>query len=158
VVFRIEKDGSGYSVLHIFSFGAGNDGSDPRQLIEGSDRALYGTTGSGGTADNGTVFKLNKDGSGYTLLHSFTGTVGDGSNPCAGLLEGSDGALYGTTAEGGSSLSYGTVFKLNKDGSGYRVLHRFVSGLGDGRNPRAALVEGSDGTMYGTTPGGGTDG
>jgi uncharacterized repeat protein (TIGR03803 family) len=152
VAFRPGKDGSGYSVLHIFSFGAGNDGSDSRAgLIEGSDGALYGTTWSGGTADNGTVFKFNKDGSGYTLLHSFTGTGGDGSFPRAALLEGSDGALYGTTAEGGSNELYGTVFKLNKDGSGYTILHNYINRLGQGFRPLAALIEGSDGALYGTS-------
>src|SRR5262245_64092779 len=95
----------------------------PLGLIEGSDGKLYGTLG-GGTNDAGTVFKLNKDGSGYTILRWFTGTGGDGASP-SGLVEGQDGVLYGTTLGGGTNDA-GTVFKLNRDGSGYSVLRRFT--------------------------------
>jgi uncharacterized repeat protein (TIGR03803 family) len=67
------------------------------------------------------VFKLNLDGSGYTPLYIFTGTGGDGAYPQARLVQGSDGALYDTTARGGTN-NYGMVFKLNPDGSGYTPL------------------------------------
>ncbi len=70
-------------------------------------------------------------------------------------MEGSDGALYGTTYYGGSN-NVGTVFKLNKDASSYRVLLHFGA-AGDGLNPYAGVVEGSDGALYGTTQYGGSD-
>src|SRR6266404_3782796 len=99
-IFKLNKDGSGYSVLHNFSW-TGGDGWDPRgTLVEGNDGALYGTSSYGGNNAEGTVFKLKKDGSAYEVLFSFSGS--DGSNPFAGLIEGSDGALYGTTLYGGS--------------------------------------------------------
>jgi uncharacterized repeat protein (TIGR03803 family) len=150
-VFKLNKSGSGYAVLH--HFGGVGDGSVPvAALVEGSDGALYGTTSSGGTNALGTVFKLSKDGGGYAVLHHFGG-AGDGWNPVAALLQASDGALYGTTKFGGitnfNSYGSGTVFKLNKDGSVYSILHGF-SGIG---NPTAALVAGSDGSLYGTTAG-----
>jgi uncharacterized repeat protein (TIGR03803 family) len=177
VVFRLNKDGSGYTVLHTFTgFSVGGDGSGPQGLVEGSDGALYGTTRQGGSRGgvldaagisqlgNGTVFKLNKDGSAYTVLRRFTCSDGDGSDPWAGVVQGPDGALYGTTFEDGREhqgvygAGHGTVFKLSKDGSGYKVLHHFGVTARDGDRPFAALLAGSDGALYGTTDGGGTAG
>jgi uncharacterized repeat protein (TIGR03803 family) len=113
---------------------------------------LYGTTEAGGGDGEGTVYKLNKDGSGYSVLHHF-GLGSDGIEPMSALLEGSDGALYGTTimAVGGA----GAVFKLNKDGSGYTILHYFGSIGNDGQTPKVPLIEGNDGMLYGTTSFGG---
>src|SRR6266496_4272135 len=131
-------------------------GADPRaRVIEARDGGLYGTTSAGGNTGNGTVFKLNNDGTGYAVLHSFTGI--DGDSPWADLVEGTDGVLYGTTF-GGGSAGAGTVFKLNKDGGGFVVLHNFDFGRGDGHLPVAGLVEGNDGGLYGTTEAGGTSG
>jgi uncharacterized repeat protein (TIGR03803 family) len=155
-VFKVNKDGSGYAVLHRFS-GLSGDGIAPwAGLVQGRDGAFYGTTLEGGTRNAGTIFKLNRDGGGYVVLHSFPGSEADGDRPMAGLLVGSDGVLYGTTDGGGSGHS-GTVFKLNPDGSGYTLLHSFADKPSDGRFPRSSLVEGRDGTLYGTTQMGGTN-
>ena len=155
VVFKVNKDGSGYTVLHDFtSERDGADGTWPQGVVEGSDGTLYGTTQLGGTG-KGTVFKVNKDGSGYTVLHRFPGMSGDGLEPWAGLAEGRDGALYGTTLQGGTKNA-GTVFKLNKDGSGYAVLRSFFATETDGATPMAGLLAGSDGALYSTTDGGGS--
>ena len=151
-VFKLNKNGSGYTALYRFN-GSGSDGQNPQAaLLQGGDGMLYGTTAGGGVSSAGTVFKLNKDGSGYRILYSFGAGAGDGQKPRAGLMEGIDGALYGTTFSGGTS-SNGTVFKLSKDGSGYSVMHHF-SGGDDGGLPLAVLVEGRDGKLYGTTAGG----
>ena len=155
-VFRMNQNGSGYVVLYNFTGATGDAGSPAAGLIEGGDGSLYGTTWAGGSAGNGTVFKLNKDGSNYVVLYSFLGSGGDGSAPWARVVEGGDGALYGTTYYGGN-LNLGTVFKLNKDGSGYKVLHNFSAGRVDGAYPAAELITGSDGALYGTTSSGGTD-
>jgi uncharacterized repeat protein (TIGR03803 family) len=110
-IFKLKKDGTGYIVLHEFT-GSAEDGKTPRGgFVEGHDGALYGTTESGGANDDGTAFRLNKDGSGYELLRRFTHTAGDGQNPIAALLKASDGALYGTT-QGGGDLGFGTIFVL----------------------------------------------
>jgi uncharacterized repeat protein (TIGR03803 family) len=79
-----------------------------------------------------------------------------GSNPQARLLAGPDGALYGTTYQGGSA-GRGTIFAIKGDGSGFRLLHQFRSVGDDGRRPYADLVFGSDGAIYGTTEMGGTN-
>ena len=154
-VFRLQKDGSGYRVLHSFA-GPGEDGASPfSSVIEGSDGMLYGTTHYGGSDDLGTIYKLNKDGTGFSLLHSFSTNNADGVQPFAGLLEASDGVLYGTTAFGGAN-NQGTIFKLNRDGSDYQVLQSLTGRNGDGASPYGALLEGSDGELYGTTLAGGS--
>src|SRR5437870_5138687 len=83
-----------YEILKSFD---GALGANPNSaLIEGSDGRLYGTTIIGGVSNLGTVFALNKDGGGYSVLRSFTGGAGDGRYPM-GVVEGrNDGVLYGT--------------------------------------------------------------
>jgi uncharacterized repeat protein (TIGR03803 family) len=131
-VFKLNVDGSGYSLLHGFTDGDYRTGGPTATLVEGSDGVLYGTTEGGGSNDVGTVFKLNKDGSDYNLLHSFSTNSGYCQFPSARVVQGRDGALYGTTSAGGANTNqygdtFGTVFKLNEDGSGYAVLYSFSS-------------------------------
>src|SRR5205814_1478785 len=146
VVFKLNRDGSAFTVVH--SFTAATDGQGPSaSLIEASDGALYGTTRNGGDATVGTVFRVSRDGNSFSALHHF-GQSGDGQNPYGGLTEGSDGAIYGTTRNGGTAIN-GTVFRLNKNGTGYVVLHHFDGGLGDGYRPEGGLVRGQDGLWYG---------
>ncbi len=96
----------------------------------------------------GTVFAINKDGTGCQVLHQFTGfrVDRDGDNPTASLVLSPDGYLYGTTVEGGAGS--GTVFRLRIDGSDYRVIHAF--GIPTGGNPYGKLLIGADGALYGT--------
>ncbi len=123
-IFKLNKAGTDYTVLYQFS-GQG-DGAKPRaNLVEGSDRWLYGTAGRG-AGFQGTVYKLKRDGSNFTVIHSFGSVRDDGAFPASGLLKASDGALYGTTQTGGS-WGYGTVFRLHEDGSHYTVLRSFTS-------------------------------
>jgi len=154
-VFKLNADGTGYTLLHTFLTN-GIDGQSPVALLQASDGILYGTTSIGGTNKAGTVYRLNTNGSGYTLLHTFGSIVGDAQNPQAGLIEGADGALYSTAFFGGAEDA-GAVFKLTKDGSGYRVLYSFSLNNAGGINPDTALIQGLDGALYGTTFLGGPD-
>jgi uncharacterized repeat protein (TIGR03803 family) len=157
MVFRLSTNGTGYTPLYKFT-GIGGDGAHPyAALIQGRDGALYSTTRNGGTNGYGMVFKLSADGSSYTPLYSFTGLGGDGKNPYGALVQGRDGALYGTTYSGGSN-GYGMVFTLGTNGAGYTPLYSFTGSGGDGKNPYAGLVQGGDGALYGTTYNGGTSG
>ncbi|MBI5775501.1 MAG: hypothetical protein HZA89_17410 [Verrucomicrobia bacterium] len=150
-LFKINRDGSGFTVLRNLDFD--NDGGNPAAaLIEGGDGALYGTTTTGGAHSSGTVFKMNKDGTGFSVLHALDGGS-DGANPGA-LLEAGDGKLYGTARDGGTN-GLGTVFGMNKDGAEFTVLYTF-EGADDGANP-AALLDGPGGALYGTTPEGGVN-
>ena len=139
-----------YTILH--SFGTNVMGLNPQApLVQGPDGVLYGTTAGGGSANQGQVFKVNADGTGYTILKDFNG--GDGAGPNGGLVL-SGTTLYGT-AGGGGSNGFGAVFAVNTDGSDYTVLKEFTGD--DGANPYASLVL-SGTTLYGTTANGGTNG
>jgi uncharacterized repeat protein (TIGR03803 family) len=153
-VFKLDTVNRSLQVLHSFGSVA-NDGNNlVAALVLGKDGALYGTTPDGGAYRSGIVFKLTTIGTAYQILHQFGVTYNDAAVPIAPLIAGHDGALYGTTADGGNSNAFaGTVFKLNTDGSGYAVLHSFS--FGEGYNPRTALIQGTDGGLYGTTSYGG---
>jgi uncharacterized repeat protein (TIGR03803 family) len=88
------------------------------------------------------------------VIHTFTVTEGASPN---GLIQGLDGQLYGTTMLGGAGCAdCGTIFSMAPDGSGFVVLHQFVGT--DGSSPAASLLQGVDGTLYGTTMYGGPGG
>jgi uncharacterized repeat protein (TIGR03803 family) len=131
----------------LYSFGAfPGGGSQPNAGLILSDNTLYGTTSRGGPLNDGTVFAVNTDGSGFTNLYNFT-NGSDGANPYAGLIL-SGNTLYGTALYGGSS-NFGTVFAVNTDGSGFTNLYSFTNGS-DGAFPYAGLIL-SGGTLYGAT-------
>jgi uncharacterized repeat protein (TIGR03803 family) len=156
IVFKLNTNGTGYTTLHNFSaFYSPGDGARPYTgLVQGRDGALYGTTLNGGTNGYGMIFKVSTDGTVYSPLYSFVGPYQDGENPLGGIIQGDDGALYGTTS-GGGAYGYGTVFKLSTNGTGYHILYSFTPNGRDGQDPRAALVQGRDGDLYGTTVEGG---
>lgn len=148
-IFKVQPDGSGFTALKWFDYSIGRGSPNGSMALSGS--VLYGTTHFSGSSDEGTVFKMNTDGTGYTVLRNFTGT--DGSYPSAGVIL-SEGVLYGTTWDGGTSRN-GTVFRVNTDGTGYTVLHNFIGS--DGEGPYAGLaLAGSE--LYGTTGSGGSSG
>ncbi|HLI48522.1 MAG TPA: choice-of-anchor tandem repeat GloVer-containing protein, partial [Chthonomonas sp.] len=159
VVFGVKEDGSGYRVLHEFSaedgLGRNGDGSHPYGgLVLGLGGWLYGETYGGGGYGMGVVFRVREDGSGYRVLHTFTGGV-EGSHALGSLLLWGE-KLYGVCSEGGR-LGGGCVFVLGVGGEGYRVLHSFGvdregwTGLG------GLVLLGSE-WLYGVTEGGGVGG
>ena len=155
-IFKINQDGSEFALLHHFTGGAG--GLEPdRALLEGSDGALYGTTQIGGNSDAGTIFKISKNGTGFEIIYHFTNALSAPSYPTTGLIEAKDGLLYGTSSHGGS-WTWGTVFRLRKDGSDMEVLHDFGEMAGDGQSPNTELLQADDDALYGTTHDGGTNG
>ena len=159
-VFAVRPDGSGLATLHRF-IGPPYDGSNPYGGLGLSGGVLFGTTTVGGANNNGTVFALSSDGSGYTNLHDFGAlnnyynTNSDGANPY-GTLTVSGDTVYGTT-EAGGDYSYGAVFKINTNGSGFTNLHSFAGSTNDGANPYAGLAL-AGGVLYGATESGGTNG
>jgi uncharacterized repeat protein (TIGR03803 family) len=167
-VFKISTNGAFTS---LYSFGSVQDtngvpldGAFPQAgLVQGSDGYFYGTTSGGGAQGWGTVFKISANGV-LTTLYAFgaitnaSGWLLDGAFPQAGLVQGSDGNLYGTTFDGGAgtSLGYpanGTLFKISTNGA-LTTFYLFTGG-NDGASP-TGLVQGSDGYFYGTTAHGGT--
>jgi len=178
-IFKMNTDGSGFTELHSFSatvpsvFGTNSDGNRPQGDLVTDGSTLYGTAQYGGANGNGTIFKINTNGSGFTVIKTFSatfvgtnnvsgnilvssGTNSDGARPIGGLvLDGS--TLYGTTYHGGTSN--GVVFAMQTDGTGYTVLKYFPGLLGvgtnsDGAAPVGGLTLNGD-TLYGVTVGGG---
>jgi uncharacterized repeat protein (TIGR03803 family) len=144
------------TALHTLS---GNEGTTPNGLVPSGDK-LYGTAQSGGSAGHGTVFRLKTDGTGFTVLHSFsassTNSAGvytneDGATPSANVVLSSN-KLYGITAFGGS-FGLGTAFAINTDGTGFTTLHHFTGGS-DGANPNRLIFSGN--ALYGTAVSGGS--
>lgn len=146
-IFRIAPDGL---ETELYAFPLTDGGAYPSSLVQGSDDHFYGTTSAGGAHHHGTIFRISPAGV-YTLLYSF-GIAPDGMHPKAGLIEGRDRCLYGTTCAGGDSNN-GTVFKVTTSGA-VTVLYSFGAAP-DGANPLAGLIQASDGHLYGTTAGGG---
>ncbi len=143
-----------FQTLHSFT-GTATDGglADASLTLVGS--TLFGTTEVGGTDGDGTIFSINTDGTGFQILHSFSGV--DGDVPEASLTV-AGSTLFGTTESGGSAGA-GTVFSINTDGSGFQVLDSFSTSSTLGYEPEAGVtVVGS--TLFGTTTvgGGGGDG
>jgi uncharacterized repeat protein (TIGR03803 family) len=153
-VFRMTPGGS---LTTLVEFSGGNGENPAGGLVQGTNGNFYGTTLIGGNRSLnagyglGTVFQITPAGV-LTTLVSFN--FANGYNPSAGLLQDSDGNVYGTT-DGGGAGGCGTVFKMTPAG----VLTTLVAFTGaNGNSPQAPLVQGSDGNFYGTTEYGGANG
>ena len=122
-------------------------------LLEANDGFLYGTTGFGGTTNNGVLFRIGKDGKNFQVMHQFCSLANcaDGSFPGV-LVLGHDGRLYGTTFGGGSNAGCitgcGTIFRFIP-GAGLTTLFSFDGSTAQGSGP-GGLVQGTDGNLYGT--------
>jgi uncharacterized repeat protein (TIGR03803 family) len=157
-IFR--TDGSGrLKALHVFS---GLGGAVPTGIVKGRDGFFYGTTTYGGQSDitalnpgNGTIFRMDANGN-FTVLFVFPGgELGYRPGP---LMQGSDGALYGTAVGGSMLYIPGIVYRFDPVTRAYRILHTFVTRDGrylDGKGPSGKLFEARDGFLYGTTLQGG---
>ncbi len=161
IVYSVKTNGTAFTVLHTF---AGNEGSQPYGAPVLSGNTLYGTTVQGGvaldSAGGGTVFKVDTDGSNFSVLHTFSSASPssswvntDGFGAWAGLVL-SGNKLYGTTQRGGN-FGFGTIYSINTDGSGFAVLHSFANG---GQQDSSAKLVVSGNKLFGTTRYGGTNG
>src|SRR5579863_1912251 len=154
-VFKLTPSGV-LTTLHMFNSA---DGFNPYDsLVQASNGNFYGTTFAGGTGTNclngcGTIFEITPSGT-LTTLHNFNGT--DGGNSFASLIQATDGNFYGTTS-GNSVMTgafAGTVFEITPAGV-LTTVHDFDNS--GGVDPEAALVQGTDGNLYGTTRLGGAN-
>ncbi len=168
-VFKMTLNGT-FTTLYSFCSGGGTcvDGAVPGYgyggtgagLVQGSDGNFYGTTSVGGTCsfyDGGTIFRITPEGKLATLYSFGCETVGP-ANP--GLIQATDGNFYGTTVGiDNYSPNAGTIFKLTPSGT-LTTLYFFCPqpNCTDGWGPRAGLFQATDGTFYGTTASGGSNG
>ena len=147
-IFKSTQGGK-FSTLHIFD---GKDGGFPTAgLVQATNGDLYGTTEYGqypGGRYVGTIFKITLGGK-LTKLHTFHRT--DGANPYAGLIQATDGNLYGTTLNGGANND-GAVFKITPRGT-FTTIYSFQNSQA---YPFAGVIQATDGKLYGTTYEGGS--
>jgi len=195
-----------FTLLYSFQGVNDNEGSYPLGLVQGTNGYLYGATASGGNAgeiSSGTFFKMSTSGT-LKIICTFynTGACRDAQAPSANLILGTNGSFYGldllgqvfkitsgakltilytnsnnisraslalasngdfygTTVNGGTN-NQGTIFKMTAAGE-LTTLYSFCAVVqngvcADGAQPNYALVQGSDGNLYGTTSSGGSDG
>jgi len=155
-VFKITPSGT---LTTVYSFCAQSDCPDGEfpyaALVQATNGSLYGTTTGGGANGDGTVFKITTGGA-LTTLHSFDGT--DGYLPYTALVQATNGNLYGMTVQGGANGD-GSIFKITPSGT-LTTLYSFcsLSGCTDGKTPLSALVQATNGNLYGTTFVGGANG
>jgi uncharacterized repeat protein (TIGR03803 family) len=149
-VFKLTRAGI---LLHAYSFPCGEGGESPEgPLTQVTDGDFYGTTSGGGSYGVGTIFKMDPKGK-ITLVYHFQGALnGDGEAPTAGLVQASDGNLYGTAAAGGT-FNCGMVFQITPKGI-YKPLFSLTSAIGC--TAYGSLMQHTNGKLYATTYYGGT--
>ncbi len=146
-IFKCTTSGT---LTSLVSFTGAANGSYPYgNLVQGKDGNLYGMASTGGSSNQGIIFKCSTFGT-LNVLVNFNGT--NGQNPYGSLIQIANGYFYGMTYGGGSS-SDGTLFKCNTTGTLTTLVN--FSGT-NGQNPYGSLVQASDGNFYGTTFGGGS--
>lgn len=150
VLFQVNTTNNSYS--KVFKFGTSTSGMFPIGTPVESGNFLYGNTYSGGSYDMGTIFRINKDGSNYTKLFDFQSS--ETSAFPVGQLTLVGNQLYGTTSGGWDQIDYGCIFKINADGSGFTILHKFD--YKNGAYPNGSLVL-HKGILYGITSDGGVE-
>ncbi len=149
-IFQIDTDGSDFQLLHTFT-GDVNDGSGPHSLLLQSGSMLYGTAPLGGTGNNGVIFKIDANGTGFKVMHRFAGGS-NGSLPFGSLIL-SGSTLYGMASSYDTGYA-GTIYRINTDGSDFKTVHRFAGGI-YGACPLGSLIQiGS--ILYGMTRDGGS--
>jgi len=151
VFFQMSKDGGSYSVFR--EWPATGLRKPSNRILQASDGLFYGAAAEGGAANKGGIYRISSGGD-YTELHEFTDS-NDGYLVLSELTEGTDGYLYGCAFQ--SSNSFGSLFRLAKDGSSFAVLHRFTGDPSDGANPDTPLLETESGIFHGFTSGGGAN-
>lgn len=174
--FELVPNNGTYTLHPLFSFNGSGDGAQPEGglVIDPHTGNLFGTTSSGGTFGDGTVFEIAKTATGYsnapTTLVTFNGTDGqnpegspltDGKDPQGSLLIDNKGNLFGTTEYGGTGGGYGTAFEIANTGPTSNPTYAstptwvFSFNNTDGANPSAGLIADGAGNLFGTTSVGG---
>ncbi len=148
VIFKMTATGA-VTVLHSF---AGSDGAVGRwNLLQAKDGNFYGVTLNGGANGAGVIYKITSTGT-YTVLYSFpnTGNASTGTYPYSSLIQATNGLLYGLTGNVGGPWAFGAIYSFNTTTLAYTTLYNFTGGT-DGGQPYGALMQHTDGLLYGTT-------
>src|SRR5438067_482031 len=109
--YKVNPSGTSFQTLYRFDLA---HGQTPLAITLGTDGNFYGTSESGGQNDAGAIFELTPAGK-PRVLHSFSGSQGDGFDPVGPIMQASDGNLYGTIF-GGKFL-----YKIKPSGAGFNT-------------------------------------
>lgn len=153
-VFQYEATTNSFSNEFDFKFDGVLGFNPTGSLLQASNGMLYGMTLQGGLNNAGILFEYNSNTHIYTKRVDFSGTIG--SAPYGSLIQCSDGNLYGMTSQGGLN-GKGVLFKYDPSLNIYTKLFDFDGAL-HGNYPNAALLQASDGNLYGMTKYGGANG
>ena len=144
-----------YSILHNFKFGT-SDGSNPNGGVAILGSKLYGTTLLWGSGQDGVLYSTNLDGTGYQVLHDFSGP--DGNQPESDLIFAGT-TLFGTAQFGGRSVSAGpgngTIFSYNTAAATFQDVYQFAGWFSDAATPMAGFTAVGS-TLYAATWEGGS--
>ncbi|UWZ83766.1 choice-of-anchor tandem repeat GloVer-containing protein [Occallatibacter riparius] len=168
-IFRVTPGGVLTGIYNINplnpnSNGGHGDGGQPwGPVMQASDGALYGTASDAGQYNGGTVYRVQLDGSGFTILHNFQ--TADGVDSESGLVEGDSGYLFGLCSGGGTAqgvqVAAGTIFRMDVGGINFLTIFNFYrasgsNGVGPGSAPLSTPMLHTNGRIYGLTSHGGT--
>ncbi|MCL4180948.1 MAG: hypothetical protein KJ072_24775 [Verrucomicrobia bacterium] len=157
-LFAVSQDGLQYRALYSFPAQTALEAGTPATLMEASDGRVYATFAESLEAKAGFVFRVERDGSQFEIIHRFGQADTDPSGPGVGpLAEDGDGWFYGTTMRGGL-LGMGTVYRVRSDGNSWATLWHFGANGNDEGYPVYGVLLRPDGWLYGTTTGGVNDG
>ncbi len=162
-VFRLFVNNGSLTTLATFTNAASpNPGKSPiGAMVLASDGHLYGTTVNGGAFNAGVIYRVNRTTGTVTTIAEFNDSAGvkQGAFPVGALVQGNDGFLYGTTANGGTG-DHGTIFRTTLGGILTPKLLEFtnLNGAVKGSGPYGGLLKAADGRIYGTTQAGGAQG
>lgn len=143
VLFRVTPDGSDYKILRSIEGGQG-DGSYPSSIWVAPDGAIYGSMSGEGPSGYGVVYRAAADGSGYTILHAFTGNK-DGGTPVLYAVD-ADGTLYGLSSRNRTPLH---LFRMKPDGTDFKIVYDAPETPGTNDKGIGPFVDGGDGFFYG---------
>jgi uncharacterized repeat protein (TIGR03803 family) len=155
-VYMIAKGSN--TITTIASFNGDNGAIPYAGVTFDANGNLFGTTWVGGSDNLGTVYKIPKGSNAITTIASFNDNGFNGARPLGGVTLDAYGNLYGTTTQGGGpNGGLGTLFKIEKDSNIINNIGIF-NGIDTGYEPWAGVTFDTDGTLYGTTLGGGFGG
>jgi len=151
VLFEFDLETKSYSKKYDF---VSTNGNRPNgSLLLGSNEKFYGMTLYGGTNDLGVIFEFDHETNTYIKKHDFDGE--NGGLPYGGLIQGSNGKMYGVTSSGGINDD-GVLFEFDPETDIYTKKYDFVET--EGNVPQENLIQASNGKLYGITANGGLNG
>ena len=144
LIFKINKNGSGYGILKTFN-PSGLEGITPLQSMVYYNGYLYGICAFGGQNGGGVIFRISENGSSFSLLQQFSFYDALGALPLKGLFLASNKKIYGTTLLNGTN-GHGIIFSINPLNLAFTTIYNFTKS--DGYNNSTRFIEGSDNRLY----------